>query len=68
MPPTRCSFNGMINRWKGEHQTYSQTIDGVHSFEDVDIPDDAVGKIDAYNQVTSELCDLIAKALASGKS
>ena len=37
MPPTRCTFNGMIDRWKGEHQAYNQSIDGVHSFEDVDI-------------------------------
>ncbi len=68
MPPTRCSFNSMINRWKGEHQTYNQTIDGVHSFEDVDMPGDVVSQINAYNQVTSELCDLIAKSLASGKT
>jgi hypothetical protein len=68
MPPSRCSFNNMINRWKGEHQTYNQAIDGVHSFDDVDIPGDAVGQIDAYNQVTGELCDLIAKAVANGKT
>ncbi len=68
MPPTRCSFNNMIGRWKGEHQAYNQTIDGVHSFEDVDIPDDVLGQIDAYNQVTGELCDLIAKAVTSGKT
>jgi hypothetical protein len=68
MPATRCSFNNMIDRWKGEHQTYNQAIDGVHSFEDVDIPDDALGQIDAYNQVTGELCDLIAKAVANGKT
>lgn len=65
MPPNRCSFNNMIDRWKGEHQTYSQTIDGVHSFEDVGVPADAVA---AYNQVTDELRGLIARALANGKT
>ena len=45
MPPIRCSFNNMIDRWKGEHQTYDQSIEGVHSFEDVDIPDDALGAL-----------------------
>jgi hypothetical protein len=58
----------MINRWKGEHQTYSQAIEGVHSFADVDIPDDPVGQIDAYNQVTGELQALIAGAVANGKT
>jgi len=64
MPAKRCSFNNMIDVWKGEHQTYAQSIDGVHSFEDVGVPDDP---IDAYNQVTDELKGLIAKALANGK-
>jgi hypothetical protein len=58
----------MIDRWKGEHQSYSQAIDGVHSFEDVDIPDDVLGQIDAYNDVTDEMKGLIAKAVANGKS
>ena len=58
----------MIDRWKGEHQTYNQTIEGVHSFEDVDIPDDPVGQIDAYNRVTAELRGLIANAVANGKT
>ena len=67
MPPNRRSFNSMINRWKGEHQTYSQAIEGVHSFADVDIPDDPVGQIDAYNQITGELQAPIAGAVANGE-
>jgi len=65
MPPKRCSFNNMIDRWKGEHQTYSQTIDGVHSFEDVGVPDDPIA---SYNQVTNELGELVGGALAKGKT
>ena len=68
MPPNRRSFNNMINRWKGEHQSYSQAIEGVHSFDVVDIPDDPVGQIAAYNQVTGELQALIADAVANGKT
>ncbi len=68
MPPNRRSFNSMISRRKGAHQAYNQTIDGVHSFADVDIPDDPVGQIDAYNQVTGELQALIASAVANGKT
>ncbi len=68
MPPNRRSFNSMISRWKGAHQAYNQTIDGVHSFAAVDIPDDPVGQIDAYNQVTGELQALIASAVANGKT
>lgn len=68
MPPTRCTFNSMIDRWKGEHQAYNQSIDGVHSFQDIDIPDDPIGQIDAYNQVTEELKGLIGNAAANGKT
>lgn len=67
MPANRCSFNSMINRWKGEHQTYNQTIDGVHSFLDVDIPSDPAGQVAAYNDVTKELQGLIGNALANNK-
>jgi len=67
MPANRCSFNSMINRWKGEHQSYSQAIDGVHSFMDVDIPSDPAGQVAAYNDVTTELQGLIGKALANNK-
>ena len=65
MPANRCSFNNMIDRWKGEHQTYNQPIEGIHSFDDVGVPDDAVA---AYNQVTDELKGLVANALANGKT
>ena len=68
MPPARCKFNAMITRWKGEHQSYNQAIDGVHSFEDVDIPDDPLGQIAAYNQVTEELKGLVGRAVAGGKT
>ena len=67
MPANRCTFNSMINRWKGEHQAYSQAIDGVHSFLDVDIPDDPAGQVAAYNDVTAELQGLIGNALGNGK-
>ena len=67
MPTNRCSFNSMINRWKGEHQAYSQSIDGVHSFLDVDIPSDAAGQVAAYNDVTTELRGLIGNAAANSK-
>ena len=65
MPPNRCSFNNSIDRWKSEHQSYVHTIDGVHSFADVDIHGDPV---DAYNQVTDELRGLIADAVANDKT
>ncbi len=68
MPANRCTFNSMINRWKGEHQSYSHTIDGVHSFMDVDVPSDPAGQVDAYNDVTSELQGLIGNAVANGKT
>jgi len=65
MPAKRCTFNNMIDRWKGEHQTYTQTIEGVHSFEDVGVPDDPIA---AYNQVTAELQELVGKAVANDKT
>lgn len=68
MPPSRVSFNNMIGRYKGEHQAYSQTIDGIHSFADVDIPNDPVAGLNAYNEVTGELRGLIANAVANGKT
>ena len=68
MPPSRVSFNAMVGRYKGEHQTYSQSIDGIHSFADVDIPNDPVAALSAYNQVTDELRGLIASAVAGGKT
>ena len=68
MPPNRCSFNNMVDRWKGEHQTYNLPVDGVHSFADVGIPDDVLGQIDAYNDVTAELMKLIGKAASKGKT
>lgn len=68
MPANRCSFNNMIDRWKGEHQTYNERIDGVHSFEDIDIPDGPAGQLDAYNQVTDELRGLISSAVSKGKT
>jgi len=68
MPPSRVSFNSMVARYKGEHQAYSQSIDGVHSFADVDIANDPVAALNAYNQVTDELRGLIANAVASGKT
>ncbi len=68
MPSNRLSFNSMINRWKGEHQSYTQTIDGVHSFADVQIPGGPTAALDVYNQVTDELRGLIGSAQSSGKT
>ena len=65
--PARHLFSPK-DKWEGEHRAYTQRIQGVHSFRDVDISRDVAGQLAAYNQITDELQDLIKDAVNQGKT
>lgn len=62
--PRRSSFRSDIHSWEGRHQAYTQTIEGYHNFSPAP-PGDA---LEEYNRVTTELQDMIAEAVRTGKT
>ena len=66
--PKRSSFRTDIHSWEGRHQSYAQTIEGLHDFKVHRPPDNPIARLEAYNQVSKELQDMIARAVQNGKS
>jgi hypothetical protein len=64
--PQRASFRTDIHAWEGRHQSYTQTIEGLHDFRVYHPPTNAL--LEAYNEVTEELQSMIARAVQNGKS
>lgn len=62
----RASFRTDITSWEGRHQSYTQTIEGLHDFTVYHPPTNAL--LGAYNDVTGELQGIIARAVQNGKS
>ena len=66
-PPKRC-FLSPRNIWEGRHKTYTQNIEGLHSFKVFQPANNAAARLEAYNSVTKEFQGLIGEAVQSGKT
>ena len=64
--PQRASFRTDIHSWEGRHQSYTQTIEGLHDFRVYHPQTNAL--LEAYSEVTEELQRMIARAVQHGKS
>ena len=62
--PKRSSFRDDIHSWEGRHQSYTQTIEGYYNFSQAPNGDE----LEEYKRVTTELQDVIAEAVQTGKS
>ena len=65
--PTRSFFVPM-DSWEGEHKSYIQKIEGLHSFQVHRTPNNPAARLKAYNRATKELQSIIAQAVQAGKS
>ncbi len=66
-PPKRCFLTPM-DTWVGRHQTYKQSIEGLHSFKVFHPANNAAARLQAYNSVSKEFQGLIADAIQAGKT
>lgn len=62
------SFFVPMDSWEGEHKSYKQKIEGLHTFKVVEPPNSPTARLKAYNQTTKELQSMIAQAVESGKT
>ncbi len=53
--------------WEGRHQSYTQNIEGYYSFQVHHAPN-ATARLEAYNQATEELQEIIDQAIQDGKT
>lgn len=65
--PKRSYFVPLTS-WEGRHQSYTQTIEGQHTFQVHHPAGNAAARLAAYNQITHELQDMIGQAMQAGKS
>jgi FAD/FMN-containing dehydrogenase len=63
MPP-RAFFRSDVRSWEGRHRSYTQAIEGLHDFTVHRPPANAL--LEAYNDVTQELQQIIARAVQNG--
>jgi FAD/FMN-containing dehydrogenase len=65
--PKRAFFVPM-DTWVGRHRTYRQSIEGQHDFK-VSAPlTSATARLQAYNDITQELQEIIGQAVQNGKT
>jgi len=57
-----------MDSWEGEHKSYKQKIEGLHTFSVFESPDNPAARLQAYNQATQELQGMIAQAVQAGKT
>ncbi len=57
-----------IDSWVGEHQAYRQPIDGQYSFPIVEAPRSGPARTAVYNEASDAFRQLIATAIADGKT
>ena len=62
------SFFVPLDSWESRHQSYTQTIEGQHSFQVYHPRDNPTARLKAYNQVTKEFQSMIGRAVQNGKS
>lgn len=65
--PKRSSFTP-LESWTGRHETYTQTIEGLHSFKAHPPTSSPAARLEVYNAATKELQDLIGEAVQAGKT
>lgn len=64
---TRSSFVP-LQSWEGRHKSYTQAIEGLHTFGVHQPANSPTARLEAYNQVTKELQEMIGHAAQTGKT
>lgn len=64
----RRSFFVPLDAWVGRHRAYKQAIEGQHDFAALPPPSSPAARLEAYNEVTRELQDIVAQAVQGGKT
>ena len=66
-PPKRCFLTPM-DTWVGRHQTYKQSIEGLHSFKVFQPAGNSAALLEAYNSASKEFQGLIGDAVQAGQT